>query len=495
MNADCVIIGGGLSGLVDAVLLAETGRRVVVLEQHRVLGGYLQQFRRGSRTFDVGFHYMGSTLPGRPMRQFLDYLRIGDRVDLAPFPDDAAIEIRSGGRTFAYPNRFDRLREKAVGAWPHEREAIERILGDIDDACMRFKWFALKKGRAYERSPEHGLFAGSLEEYLAGRVADPWLKEVLSFQTFNLGLLAHETPWYKYALALRSNFDLTSRIVGGGGALVRALHARGLELGVEYRCAAEVAGFQCDGRIVRAAVTSRGERFEAELFIAACPPKAIARRLDDDHLPPLFKDRLLAMRDSRGAFQVYLSLKAPLRSIGATSYFLRDAAEAAGDPPIHTVHVTYPSAVETGARAQADNGPRLEAMVYMDHAYFARWADRPVMHRGPDYARVKDEITGRIMRMLTALVPELPEVVESVYTSTPLTGEWYTKNDGGGAFGISHDMAHTGLDRPQPRARLRNLFFTGQSITMPGICGVCINAFDTVSAIRGDDALFQAVAT
>ena len=33
--------------------------------------------------------------------------------------------------------------------------------------------------------------------------------------------------------------------------------------------------------------------------------------------------------------------------------------------------------------------------------------------------------------------------------------------------------------------RLRNLFFSGASVTMPGICGVFINAFDTCSAITG----------
>jgi all-trans-retinol 13,14-reductase len=495
VNADCVIIGGGLSGLVDAVLLAETGRRIIVLEQHRVLGGYLQQFRRKDRTFDVGFHYMGSTQPGRPMRQFLEHLRVWDRLEFAPFPDDAAIEIRSGSSTFAYPVRFARFREKALETWPHECAALERYFGDIEKACALFKWFALKQGRPYDRTPETGLFAGSLAEYLDPRVTDPWLKEVLSFQTFNMGLLAHEAPWYKYALALRSNFDLTSRIVGGGGALVRALCERGRELGVEYRCTADVASLECDGRTVKAAVTSNGERFEADLFIAACPPKAIVRRIADAHLPPLFKERILAMRNSRGAFQVFLSLKAPLRSMGATCYFLHDHAEAAGNPPIHTVHATYPYAVEAGTQASSDNGPRLEAMVYMDYAHFAPWADRPVMQRGSDYARVKDEIARRIVRMLSVLVPELPELLGEVYTATPLTDEWYTKNDGGGVFGISHDVGQTGIDRPQPRVRLKNLFFTGQSITMPGICGVCINAFDTVSAIRGDDALFAAVAT
>ena len=71
-----VIIGAGISGLVDAILLAEAGYAPTVLEQHTIPGGFLQQFSRKKTVFDVGFHYMGSTSPGRPMRQFLEHLGV-----------------------------------------------------------------------------------------------------------------------------------------------------------------------------------------------------------------------------------------------------------------------------------------------------------------------------------------------------------------------------------------------------------------------------------
>ena len=43
-NLDTVVIGGGISGLTAASLLAKAGERVLVLEQHDVAGG-------GSHTF------------------------------------------------------------------------------------------------------------------------------------------------------------------------------------------------------------------------------------------------------------------------------------------------------------------------------------------------------------------------------------------------------------------------------------------------------------
>lgn len=485
-----VVIGAGLSGLVDAILLAETGRKVVVLEQHTIPGGYLQQFHRKGTTFDVGFHYMGSTLPGRPMRQLLEHLRIFDRLKLIPFAADAAIDVVHGARRFGYPARFDRFVEKARACWPHEAAAIDRIVADVERVCAEYKWFALRKGRAYRHPRDLDFAPTSFAEYVAPIVGDPWLREVLSFQTFNLGLHAHEIPWVKHTLAFRSNFDLTCRIDGGGGALVDALVARGRELGVEHRFRSEVVSFACEGRLVRSVETARGERFAAELFIGAGHPKPILRCIRDEDLNPIFKDRVLEMRDARGALQVFLRLKEPVRSLGAPCVMLHDDEEAAGDPPLSVVLVSDPCSLEGTA-----GGARLEAMTYMDDAPFAAWSHLPVFKRGPEYERRKRALADRVIRMIAKIAPELPGLVEDVYAATPLSDQWYTRNEHGAVFGVSHDVSQQGMNRPQTRMRLKNLFFTGHSITMPGICGVFINAFDTCDMLRGDGTLFDQVAT
>lgn len=492
MSHDVVVIGAGISGLVDAILLAETGRRVLVLEQHTIPGGYLQQFGRKGTTFDVGFHYMGSTRPGRPMRQFLEHLHIWDRLELLPFPDAEAIVVQNGARRFGYPSRWARFPELAHAAWPHEGAAIDKLVADVETCCAQFKWFDLKRDVAYTHPLELDLPKGSFAEHVDGFVSDPWLREVLANQTFNLGLFDHEIPWTKHALAFRSNFDTTSRLAGGGGALVDALVERGRELGVEYRFGEGVVAFDTEGKQVVAARTSQDAREEAGMFIAACHPKPVLRALTDEQLRPLFKERVLELKDSRGALQVFVRLKQPLSSVGAEAVFLTDEAERAGDPALHAILVSHPSCVEGADRG----GPRLEAMTYLDWEPFAAWADQPVMRRDAAYKALKADLERRVLRMITAqLAPELPDHVQDVYSATPLTDAWYTGADGGAVFGISHDVTQQGTDRPMPRMRLRNLFFTGHSITMPGICGTFINAFDTCDMIRGDGALWESVAT
>ena len=469
--ADTVVIGAGLSGLVDAILLAESGRKVEVIEQHTIPGGYLQQFQRKHTRFDVGFHWIGSTRPGRPMHALLGHLKIRDGLRFLPLPADAAIEVRGERERFALPISWERFATKAAKRWPRQREALARFVGDVDQVSKRFKWFDLRRNGDYGDPLSSKIARQSMAERIAAHgIDDPWLAEVLGAQAMNLGLLPGEIPWIKYALALRANFDDTSRIEGGGGALVSALLERGTELGVAYRFRDGLAAVECEGKTVRAITTQSGERLQAELFIAACPPKAVLRLLPDE---PLYKQRVLDLRDSRGALQVFLRLKEPLRSLDQTCLLLT------GDP---LLLVTYPD--ET----------RLEAMGYVDPAPFRPWRDRPVMRRGAEYERLKKRLADELVARITRVAPELPGAIEDLYVATPLSGEFYTRNDGGGVFGISHHLTQQGLDRPMPRMRLKNLFFTGHSIDMPGIVGVVINAFSTCAAIRGDNWLFDQVA-
>src|SRR3954447_14421344 len=56
---DAVVIGSGMGGLSAASLLAQDGRRVLLLEQHNVIGGLTQSYTRKGYRWTVGLHYIG----------------------------------------------------------------------------------------------------------------------------------------------------------------------------------------------------------------------------------------------------------------------------------------------------------------------------------------------------------------------------------------------------------------------------------------------------
>ncbi|HAA54092.1 MAG TPA: FAD-dependent oxidoreductase, partial [Myxococcales bacterium] len=50
---DAIVIGSGMGGMTTAALLAKLNKRVLVLEQHYVPGGFTHMFRRKQYTWDV----------------------------------------------------------------------------------------------------------------------------------------------------------------------------------------------------------------------------------------------------------------------------------------------------------------------------------------------------------------------------------------------------------------------------------------------------------
>src|SRR5919106_1811741 len=54
---DAIVIGAGIGGLTCAALLARTGLRVLLVEQHYMVGGYCSTFRRSGYTFDAATHF------------------------------------------------------------------------------------------------------------------------------------------------------------------------------------------------------------------------------------------------------------------------------------------------------------------------------------------------------------------------------------------------------------------------------------------------------
>ena len=58
-NYDAIVIGSGIGGMSCASALSHYGKKVLVLEQHYVPGGYTHSFSRKGFTWDAGVHAIG----------------------------------------------------------------------------------------------------------------------------------------------------------------------------------------------------------------------------------------------------------------------------------------------------------------------------------------------------------------------------------------------------------------------------------------------------
>jgi squalene-associated FAD-dependent desaturase len=82
MDADVLVIGGGLAGISAALELSDKGRSVLLVERRSRLSGVAGSFRRGELTVDTGQHvFLRCCIE---YRRFLDRLGVADGVALQP---------------------------------------------------------------------------------------------------------------------------------------------------------------------------------------------------------------------------------------------------------------------------------------------------------------------------------------------------------------------------------------------------------------------------
>ncbi|MEO0478733.1 MAG: phytoene desaturase family protein [Planctomycetota bacterium] len=328
MSGKVVIVGAGPGGLASALLLAQSGHEVTVLERRSEIGGRTSQLREGGFTWDLGPTFF---LYPRVLDEILQESgrRLADEIQLERLDPQYRISFGAGGHLDATAD-VARMEQEIARLCPEDAPGFARFLSDNRGKLNAFRsvlerpflsWRDLCKPDLLKALPLLRP-SRSLNGDLGRFFSDERVRLAFSFQSKYLGMSPFRCPSLFSILSFLEYEYGVYHPVGGCHALMQMLARCAREDGVTIRTGEEVEELEFEGRRVKALRTSNG-RYESDAVVLNADFARVMHRLVPERLRRRWSDKKLKKsRYSCSTYMMYLGVDGEV------------------DLPHHTIHIS-----------------------------------------------------------------------------------------------------------------------------------------------------------
>lgn len=498
---DAIIIGSGMGGMTTAATLAKLGKKVLLLEQHHVLGGLTHSFARDDFHWDVGIHYLSSMAPDDAMRARLDhvcdtpmdFVSMGSTYDILhigkedPLPLSRPYEAQERDLKDRFPEHA-----QAIEAWTRAliegREAMHKIfptrampeiLGDMLDWWNKeaiAKWCLRTTKEVIEELTDDRVLAAAMAAQWGDHGGRP-SKASFAMHALIAAAFLESGAWYP---------------VGGGSAYARHIIPTITKNGGDARAGVRVTGLLFEGKAVVGVKTQDGSELRADAVVSdAGARETIEKLLPADCGHEDWIAQIRALPSSIAHYTLFLGFEGDIEAAGATraNHWIYPEGEADalwtnapdGTPPA--------MAISFGSlkNPEHDPGPRQrhmgQVLAWANWDAVAPWADTAIGARGEDYKEFKRRAEATLMAQFERYFPDLAKLVVYRELATPLSTVSYTGHSEGAFYGLDVTPERVVSDALRARTPIPGLFLTGQDVASPGIPGALMGGLLAAAAI------------
>ncbi|WP_163150561.1 NAD(P)/FAD-dependent oxidoreductase [Anoxybacillus sp. MB8] len=443
------VVGGGIGGMMTALLLAKRGAHVTVFEKNDRLGGRLSFMERDEFRIDAGPTIV--LLPEK-LRTFLSDVGVTeDEYELVRCDPMYTIHFADGISYTKYADE-ERQREEIARLFPGEEKGFQRFMNEMKEIFGKGDELILKKTflkkRTFFTKETMALFSRmrayqSVKTNMARYFHDERLQLAYSLQTLYIGGNPYATPSLYSLVSFSEHAHGVYYVKGGYASLVSLLTRKLEEAGVTVRLQTKIERYEVNGSTVEALYV-KGEKYRFDAFV-----------MNTDEPTMMTKKRRWI--PSSSCVLLYMGVRKTYDAPIHQFFLPHDFQQHMGDvfdrkvvPQDPSFYTFYPSAVD---RSLAPEGKSvLYVLIPVPAGRHIDWTkqDRWI-------ARIVDEVEKRAF-------PNVKQAIEWMHVRTPLDAHREGLYDGG-MFGIAPTLFQSGPFRPQVKStRYENVYGVGASI-------------------------------
>ena len=486
-DADVVIIGSGIGGLVAGALLARYGKQVIVCESHSIPGGAAHSFTRKGFHFDSGPSFYcglgnvgaGAERPSlNPLRQVLDVLE----QPLETIPYDPLGHYYFPDATLPIYGNATQYREAIATITPtgaQELQHIETKLLGLYNALKGIPTLALRPDfnaipllfkrypwQMVKMVPYMGVVNGPVSQWSNPILQDPWVRRLLDVECFLLsGLNASGTimPEMAFMFGERSE-SVIDYPIGGSGAIITAL-VNGLEQwGGQVKLNAHVDHIIIKNNRAVGVQLRQGDVLHAPIVISnATLWDTYSHLLNPTDLPSAYRQTALATPAVESFMHLHLGIRADGLDTLTGHHVVVHDGKTDVTVPGNTCMISIPSVWDSHLAPQGH---------HVVHAYtlesYHNWQQMEGDQNGPrqdQYRTQKCHRSQPLFQALEKVIPDIRDRITLKLIGTPLTHARYLRRHQG-TYGPAIAAGQTMF--PGHKTPIKGLYRVGDS-TVPGI--------------------------
>jgi all-trans-retinol 13,14-reductase len=504
MSWDTIVIGSGPGGLTAAVALARAGKRVLVLEQHYLPGGWTHSFTLEGHRFSPGVHYVGTLEEGGALRKLYEGLGVARDLEFVELNPNGFDHFFIGGESFHQPKGLEAWKARLVRRFPAEAAGIDQFFAAIrginEDVCkcdtaLEFPAILTVPFRV-PRLLRWGF--RTLRALLDATVKDPILRAVLSAQCGNHGMPPSRVSLPLHASMSTHYFDGGYYPRGGAKRIPAAFIKELRRNGGQIRVSSPVVEIVVERDRVVGVELEGGEFIRCEEIVCNADPALVYGKL----LAPRYCERemqkVAEAEYSVGTLSLFCGVAMDLgeRGYDSGNYWFYRTPDVDGiyrrtltELPRDSVDGLFLTITTLKDPGHGPPGTHtLEMFTFVPYEPFAPWGNGKSGERNDEYERLKANLAAKMLDAAEEIIPDLRRHLTFMAVGTPVTNDFYCRSHRGAIYGTAKTPWQVGPFSFSPKAPVAGLWMAGSSILSHGVAGASLSGLIAAQKILGRES-------